>query len=124
MTKERPFHVNATPIVFGYANALKREMTEAETILWGKLRARRLNELKFRRQHPVGKFILDFYCHELKLAVEIDGSIHTIDEIQERDAGRTYMLKEWEITVMRFTNEEVLNNIDFVLKTIQSFNKQ
>jgi very-short-patch-repair endonuclease len=120
MTKERPFHINATPIVFEYANALKKEMTEAEMILWKKLRGRRLKDLKFRRQHPVGKFILDFYCHALKLAVEVDGNIHELEDVEERDAGRTYMLTEWGITVIRFTNEEVTNNIDFVLNTIRS----
>lgn len=120
MTKERPFHINATPIVFEYANVLKKEMTETEKILWAKLRDRRLNNLKFRRQHPIGKFIPDFYCHELKLAVEVDGNIHELEDVEERDSGRTYMLTEWGITVIRFTNEEVITNIDFVLNTIKS----
>ena len=123
MTERRPFHIDAAPIVFEYANALKKEMTETEKIVWEKLRNRRLNELKFRRQHPVGKFILDFYCHELKLAVEIDGNIHEQEDVKEKDEGRTYMLTEWEITVLRFTNEEVMNKLGFVLETIKSFNK-
>ena len=123
MTKERPFHINATPIVFEYANALKKEMTEGEKKLWERLRNRRLNDLKFRRQHPVGKFILDFYCHELKLAIEVDGNIHNLEDVKEKDAGRTYMLTEWEIIVMRFTNMEVQNDIEFVLETIKLFNK-
>lgn len=99
-------------------------MTEAEKILWKKLRDRRLDNLKFRRQHPVGKFILDFYRHELKLAVEVDGNIHKLEDIRERDEGRTYELTEWEIIVVRFTNEEVQNNISFVLETIKSYNKK
>ncbi len=123
MTEKRPFHLEAAPIVFEYANALKKEMTEAEKIMWEKLRNRRLNDLKFRRQHPIGKFILDFYCHELKLAVEIDGNIHEQEDVKEKDEGRIYMLTEWEITVLRFTNEEVVNKIGFVLETIKSFNK-
>jgi very-short-patch-repair endonuclease len=123
MTERRPFHIEATPIVFGYANALKKEMTEAEKIVWEKLRNRRLNDLKFRRQHPIGKFILDFYCHDLKLAVEIDGNIHEQEDVKEKDEGRTYMLTEWGITVLRFTNEEVMNKLGFVLETIKSFNK-
>jgi very-short-patch-repair endonuclease len=123
MTETRPFHLEATPIVFGYANALKKEMTEAEKIMWKKLRNRKINGLKFRRQHPIGKFILDFYCYELRLAIEIDGNIHKQEDIKEKDEGRTYMLTEWEITVLRFTNEEVINKMAFVLETIKSFNK-
>ncbi len=99
-------------------------MTESEKILWNKLSNRRLNNLKFRRQHPIGKFILDFYCHELKLAVEVDGCIHEHNEAIERDKGRTYMLTEWGITIIRFTNEEVINTIDAVLKIINSFNSK
>ena len=123
MTKEKPFHLNATPNVFEYANALKKEMTDAEKALWEKLRDRRLNNLKFRRQHPTGKFILDFYCHELKLAIEVDGNIHEMEDVKEKDQGRTYMLAEWEITVIRFTNEEILNNINLVLENIKSLAK-
>ena len=124
MTERRPFHIEATPIVFGFANALKKEMTEAEKRMWKQLRNRRLDDLKFRRQHPIGKFILDFYCHELMLAVEIDGNIHEQEDVTEKDEGRTYMLNEWEITVVRFTNDEVINRMGFVLEKIRSFNKK
>lgn len=124
MTEQRPFHLNATPNIFEFANALKKEMTATEKILWGRLRNRKLDNLKFRRQHPIGKFILDFYCHELKLAIEVDGSIHNFKDVIEKDEGRTRMLTEWGITVMRFTNHEVINNIEFVLETIKSFTKE
>lgn len=123
MPEQRPFHINASPNIFEFANILKKEMTEAEKVLWEELRNRRLNNLKFRRQHPTGQFILDFYCHDLKLAVEVDGIIHKLEDVMERDSGRTYMLTEWDITVMRFTNEEVLKNIRFVRETIKSFKK-
>ena len=123
MTEKRPFYLDVTPKVFEYANDLKKEMTKAEIILWKYLRDRRLNNLKFRRQHPIGKFILDFYCHELKLAVEVDGNIHELEDVKERDEGRTYMLTEWGITVIRFTNDEVITNLGFVLKTINSYFK-
>ena len=121
MTEKRPFNLDATPIVFGFANALKKEMTEAEKFLWENLRNRKLNNLKFRRQHPIGKFILDFYCHEKMVAVEVDGRIHNTEEMRERDEGRTYMLAEWGIKVIRFTNEEVINELHAVLETIKSF---
>ncbi len=98
-------------------------MTTAETALWEELRNRRLNSLKFRRQHPTGQFILDFYCYDMKLAIEVDGSIHNSADVMERDSGRTYMLAEWDITVMRFTNEEILKNIKLVRETIKSFKK-
>lgn len=124
MNQRRPFHQDATPIIFGYAKDLKKDLTEAEKIMWEKLRDRRLDGLKFRRQHPIGKFILDFYCHELKLAIEIDGNIHERDDVKEKDAGRTYMLKERGISILRFTNEEVITNIASVLNTIINFSKR
>ena len=98
-------------------------MTEAEEILWANLRGRKLNNLKFRRQHPVGKFILDFYCHEKMLAVEVDGKIHETEDVKEKDDGRTYMLTEWGITVVRFSNEEVIDDLHTVLETITSLTK-
>jgi len=123
MTEQRPFHSNASPNIFDFANILKKAMTTAETALWEELRNRRLNSLKFRRQHPTGQFILDFYCYDMKLAIEVDGSIHNSADVMERDSGRTYMLAEWDITVMRFTNEEILKNIKLVRETIKSFKK-
>jgi len=103
---------------FGNANALRRSMTESEGLLWNELRNKRLNGYKFRRQHPIKRFIADFYCHEAKLVVELDGEIHNDIIVSEHDIGRTYELKEFDIKVIRFTNDEILNCIDTVLQRI------
>ncbi len=73
----------ASALIFARANELKRSMTEVEKILWKELRNRKLNGHKFRRQHPIGQFIADFYCHEAKLVVEVDGEVHDAIEAQE-----------------------------------------
>jgi len=96
-------------------------MTIAEKILWQKLRNNQVNGLKFRRQHPVDIFILDFYCHERKLAIEVDGGIHIQIDQKEWDENRTFELNELGIKVLRFTNDEVIYGIREVIDSIRSF---
>jgi very-short-patch-repair endonuclease len=108
----------ANSVTIRTAAMLRRDMTLAENILWEKLRDRNIFKTKFRRQHPIFKFIVDFYCHEHKLVVEVDGEIHLNKERHEYDLGRTAELNRFEITVLRFSNNEVQNNIDFVIKSI------
>ena len=79
---------NASPIIFERANTLRNKMTTAETKLWEYLRGRRILNLRFRAQHPLNKFIADFYCHSLKLIIEVDGDIHKSKEQREYDIGR------------------------------------
>jgi len=74
---------------------------------------------KFRRQHPVDIFIVDFYCHEFKLAIEIDGDIHNNEEVLEYDLGRMAELNKFGITVIRFTNDQVIYQLDKVIAEIQ-----
>ena len=100
------------------ARALRKTQTPAEQLLWSKLRSRQLSGFKFRRQHPVTNFILDFYCREAHLAVEIDGGQHAIDEECKRDNTRTDFLNEMGIQVIRFWNHEVLENLDDVVTAI------
>lgn len=101
------------------ARELRKKQTEAEELLWQLLRNRQLNNLKFRRQHPlkVG-FVLDFFCDEVKLGIEIDGDYHTEKGQQEYDAERTKVINEYGIRIIRFTNEQVLRNTEDVLKNI------
>ncbi len=108
----------AKPKIFENARTLRKEMTLAERILWRYLRNRKLLGYKFRRQHPCYTFILDFYCHEAKLAVELDGSVHDISVQKERDEGRTYMIREAGIKVIRFANSEVEQDVNNVLNII------
>ena len=100
------------------AREMRKEATEAEKILWRHLRDSGL-ESKFRRQHPAGNFILDFFCHEAGLAVEVDGGGHAREERAGYDAERTRALAAEGIRVIRFWNSEVMNNIEGVLVKIQ-----
>ena len=100
------------------ARELRQEMTPAEKLLWSHLRNKQLNGLKFRRQHPLGPFVADFYCAERRLVVEIDGDIHDLQP--ERDAARTEQFEQYGYHVIRFRNEQVLNNIESVLRAIES----
>ncbi|GAB4547474.1 MAG: hypothetical protein Tsb0014_42130 [Pleurocapsa sp.] len=99
------------------ARKLRQNLTAAEAYLWEALRNKQLEELKFRCQHPVGNFILDFYCSVCKLAIEVDGEIHA-NQI-ERDRARTSKLEEYGYRVLRFSNEEVINNLPKVLAEIK-----
>lgn len=98
------------------AKELRWPMTPAETVLWERLKNKQLNNLKFRRQHPIHHFILDFYCHAHQLVIEIDGPIH--NRQQNYDESRTEWLTQREFKIIRFTNDEVLNDIDQVLAKI------
>lgn len=112
---------NAPPIIFERAKTLRKVMTEAERILWQKIRNKQFEGLKFRRQHAIDNYILDFYCHEKKLGKEVDGQYHNNPDVAENDVNRTYELGEWGITVIRFTNDEVINNISKVLEEIKRY---
>jgi very-short-patch-repair endonuclease len=92
-------------------------MTPAEHVLWQALRGGATDGLRFRKQHPVGRFVLDFYCAARKLAVEVDGGIH--DEQRDLDAERTAALALRGIRVIRFRNEEVLGNLGDVVERIR-----
>ena len=93
-------------------------MTKAELILWHKLNDKKIFKSKFRRQHPIGIFIVDFYCHEYKLVIEIDGEIHNNEENFEYDDGRTAEIQKFGITVLRFTNHQVTYKLDKVILII------
>jgi very-short-patch-repair endonuclease len=111
-------HKGAIGKLYQYGRELRQSSTKAEKILWQYLRNRKLNGLKFRRQHPLDKFIADFYCHEKKLVIELDGSVHNIKDNEEYDSARTNEINELGIRVLRFRNDEVESNIETVLKEI------
>lgn len=99
------------------ARYLRKEETNAEKILWQELRNKKLG-IKFRRQHPLDKFILDFYAPEVKLGIELDGSSHK--ESQEYDNLRTEYLSTHGIKIIRFWNSEVEKNLEKVMKKIKN----
>ncbi len=110
----------ANPLVFELAKNLRRNMTDAEMILWQHLKAG-INGIKFRRQHPIGIYVADFYCHKIKLIIEIDKSIHHKKEIKDYDIKRENDLKSWGYSVIRFSNDKVLKQREAVLAEIISF---
>ena len=98
---------------------LRRLATEAERLLWRLLRRRQFAGVKFRRQHPVGPYILDFYSAERRLAVELDGSQHFTVEGQAYDGRRSAFLATRGVRVIRFTNREIFEEADGALEVIR-----
>ena len=111
-------HKEAIGKLYQFGRALRQESTEAEKLLWKELRNKKLNGLKFRRQHPIDKFIVDFYCHERKLVIELDGNIHDKIVNKEYDDARTALLAGLNIFVLRFRNEQVIDNLKEVIQKI------
>ena len=110
---------NASPLIFNKARELRKSLTPSEEVFWLRLKED-FSKYKFRRQHPILNYIADYYCHKLKLVIEIDGSIHNLSENQLYDKQRQRDLEDLEITVIRFTNDQVKNEVEEVLKIISS----
>jgi very-short-patch-repair endonuclease len=109
--------IRASASVQPRAKELRQRMTPAEHILWERLRGRRLSGLKFRRQHPTGACVVDFYCAKARLVIEIDGGIH-LGQV-EADADRSHELEAQGYQVLRFTNELIEADLESVLSAIQ-----
>jgi very-short-patch-repair endonuclease len=105
----------ATPAIHKRAQDLRASSTKAEEALWNLLSNKKFMGLKFRRQHAIALFIVDFYCHSLKLVIELDGSIHDRVDVKERDQFREEQLKNFGLFVVRFSNEIVINRPEEVL---------
>ena len=99
---------------------LRRNMTDAEKLLWVKLRMKQLKGLMFSRQKPLGEYIVDFYCHRVKLVIEVDGEQHFSADSIEYDRIRDEFMRGIGLTVLRFTNTDVMNNIEGVVEVIES----
>lgn len=104
------------PLNFGAAKGLRRNSTDAERLLWNRLRNRQLEDAKFRRQQPIGPYVVDFACMERHLVIELDGGHHA--EQLERDEARTAFLNAEGFRVLRFWNNEVLAQTEAVLAAI------
>ncbi|TAE28863.1 MAG: endonuclease domain-containing protein [Cytophagales bacterium] len=100
--------------------ALRNDATEAESALWQCLRRSQLDGRKFRRQHSIGYFVLDFYCPSERLVIELDGGIHDDPEVRDNDELRQQAIESLEIRVLRFRNEEVFFELKRVLATIRT----
>ncbi len=118
--REKEFKINS-PIpdaLLEHVRELRQNATDAEKLMWQLLRNRGVHDAKFRRQHPIASYILDFYCHESRLAIELDGSGHLESKQAAYDEERTKILNEQGIRVLKFWNSDVLNKIEDVLKEI------
>jgi very-short-patch-repair endonuclease len=107
------------PVLKGRRRELRRNQTNAERALWAKIRNKQFLEMKFFRQYSFGSYILDFYCPEKKLAVELDGGQHNQPEGREYDTVRTSYLNAHGVEVLRFWNNEVLCEMDGVLACLE-----
>jgi len=101
------------------AKALRKNPTPSEERLWKYLRNGQINNLNFRRQHPYGIYIIDFFCFKAKLAIEIDGQIHNYRKLYDRE--RTVFIEDSGVTVLRFKNEDIEKRIDWVITTISKY---
>ena len=116
---EKEMFFGASPEIFKRASELRKNMTEAEVILWSALRRKQIKGKRFRRQHPIERFIIDFYCHDSRLIIEADGGIHKALEQKEYDIGRSIELEKFGLKIIRFTNEQIKNNLAETLEEIE-----
>ncbi len=114
----RDMFYGAKPETFELAKGLRNHVAETEQMLWSYLSKNQL-VVKFRRQHPINNYIADFYCHEYKLVVELDGSIHNNIDQKERDSFRNEEMKALGITVLRFKNQEVIQCPQKIIQSIK-----
>lgn len=117
--EEYPIYFGAKPQGLRLAGDLRHTMTKAEKVLWKQLRNKKMDGFRFRRQHPVDEFIVDFFCYETNLVIELDGEVH-LDAAQiERDVERTRILNCHGLKIIRFKNEEVENLMNDVIIQIK-----
>ena len=120
---ENGMFFGASPFLFEKAKELRSNPMPAENEPWQHLAKKKLG-VKFRRQHPIYNFIADFYCHSNRLVIEVDGGIHDLEENKSYDAERDQIMNDLGLTVLRFKNEEVLNNtvavINQILETLKN----
>jgi len=106
--------------VFSNARELRNNPTHAELIMWSYLKQKPFG-YKFRRQHPISIYVADFYCHALKLIIEIDGNIHSDIDVRKHDIERQKNLEDEGIHFIRFTNEQVEKELEFTISKIEGY---
>lgn len=116
---EMKIQLHNKPILKERRKALRNNATKAEKLLWKILQSSAVEGRKFRRQHSIGYYIVDFYCPEERLILEIDGDVHDVDFVKEHDIEREEHLKEMDFKVLRIRNEEIFENSDKVVEKIK-----
>jgi very-short-patch-repair endonuclease len=109
------------PILKSRAKKLRKNMTLPEVLLWKAIKGKQIGGFDFDRQRPIDHFIVDFYCKDLQLAIEVDGGYHFEDEMLKKDAIRQERLEELGVTFLRFTNDEVKRNLAEVVEKIKEY---
>jgi len=115
---DKTMYFRAKPVTVETARLLRKNMTRSEKLLWEKVKGKQIHSVRFRRQHPIDIFIADFYCHEARLVIEIDGEIH--NDRSEYDDGREAEIEEYSLKVIRFSNDQVINDIESVVTKIRT----
>ncbi len=119
MDKRHMFY-GSTGGVFENARLLRNNETPAEKLLWTRLNKNQLNGFRFKRQHPIAGYIADFYCHKLKLVIEVDEPYHNQMEQKLKDDNRNKVMSEFGLKVLRFSEADILNSLEKVLNEIKS----
>jgi very-short-patch-repair endonuclease len=109
--------IKSPDYIIELAKDMRSNMTKAEERLWSAINKRQINDLKFRRQHPIYRYILDFYCYEKQVAIEVDGEIHI--KQKDNDNYRDEFLKSVGIRTIRIHNEEIINNLNAVIEKMK-----
>ena len=109
----------ASPLIFERAKELRNNTTPSEMALWGYLKSKPFG-YRFRRQHPIGIYIADFFCYPLKLIIEVDGAIHKNEDVKQKDTARQKILESEGIRVIRFTDTEVMKQQETVIEKIKT----
>ncbi len=104
-----------------FAKQLRNNSTKTEIFLWMKLRRKQMFGYDFHRQKPIDKYILDFYCYELNLGIELDGYSHDFIEVIQKDSKKTLRLKNLGISILRFSDDQVINDMENVLREIEAY---
>lgn len=117
MTKIRTQRTSGKGTIL-FARELRKNMTKAEIMLWGRLRRRAVEGCRFRRQHPIGPFIADFFCSEAGLIIELDGAVHDEEEQRQRDRLRDLAMEDHGLRMLRIKNKEVLTGMEGVVSKI------
>ena len=119
MTKRKILPYN--PKLTAFARDLRNNSTEAEIFLWLKLKGKQMYGYDFHRQKPIDNYILDFFCYELMLGIEVDGYSHEFLEVYNKDCIKVSRMNQFGITVLRFSDHEVKKDMDNVLRAIEFF---
>ena len=99
---------------------LRNNVPEPELLLWSRLRNKQLLGYRFRRQFSIGRYVVDFYCPELRLVIEVDGPYHNSKDIKQYDKERNFLIKDLGIKVLRFQNIDIIKRINYVVEIIKS----